>query len=82
MGFSTKALQEPPTKPATRFSYLNAFLIGLQISLPLSPVFLTSLCQASLLVLVPSGHQHEQHAFWGQLPPACEDDHTGTQLQS
>ena len=82
MGFSTKTLQEPPTRPATRFNSLNAFLIGLQISLPLSPAFLTSLCQASLPVPVPSGHQHEQHAFWGRLPPAYEDDHTGKQLQS
>lgn len=78
MSFSTKALQEPPTRPATRFNNLNAFLTGLQIS----PAFLTSLCQASPQVRVPSGHQHEQHAFWGQLQPRYEDDHKGKQLQS
>lgn len=82
MGISTKSLQEPPTRPATRFNNLNGLLIGLQISLPLSPAFLTSLCQASPLAPVPSGHQHEQHAFWGRLLPVCEDDHTGKQLQS
>ena len=86
MGIITKALhvhvQESPTRPATRSNNRNAFLNGLQISLPLSPAFLTSLCQASPLVPVPSGHQHEQHAFWGRLLPACVDDHTGKQLQS
>lgn len=83
MGFSTKALKEFATRLGTRFNNLNAFLlIGLKISPSMSPTFLTSLCQASPLVPVPSGHQHEQHAFWGRFVPVCEDDHTGKQLQS
>ena len=41
MGFTTKALQEPPTRPATQFNNVNAFLIALQISLtPASQLFL------------------------------------------
>lgn len=65
MGISTKALKEFPTSLGTGFNNLNAFLVGLKISPSISPIFLTSLCQASLLVPVPGGHQHEQHAFWG-----------------
>ena len=82
MGLSTKAFKEFPTRLGTRFNNLNAFPIGLKISPSMSSTFLTSLCQASPLVPVPSGHQHEQHAFWGRFVPVCEDDHTGKQLQS